>query len=114
MTRSLLAYGALAAAILCEVTGSALLQKSQQFTRPLPTLGMTLFYVASFYLLSQALKEMPLGVAYAIWAGGGIILTTMITVVVFHQKLDAAALVGIALIVCGVVVMRAFSTTSAS
>ena len=107
------AYAALAAAIALEVTGSSLLQKSQQFTRLMPTLGVAICFAASLYCLSVALKTIPLGVAYAIWAGLGIILTAAISVVVFGMKLDWAAFAGIGLIVCGVVVMNLFSSSVA-
>nr|WP_246849659.1 multidrug efflux SMR transporter [Rubellimicrobium arenae] len=98
-------------AIVSEVIGSSFLQKSEQFTKLLPSLAVLVFYAAAFVLLSQALKALPLGVAYAIWAGVGIVLTAGIGVVVFRQSLDGAALLGIALIVAGVVVMQAFSST---
>lgn len=108
----LTAYIALAFAIMLEVTGSTFLQKSEQFTRPWPTAAMALCYVASFYALSQALKVLPLGIAYAIWAGLGIILTAAISYVVLRQALDMAAWLGIALIVSGVIVMHVFSRTT--
>lgn len=107
-----LAYGALALAIVLEVTGSSFLLKSEQFTRLVPTLILVACYAASFFFLSQALKAIPLGVAYAIWGGLGIVLTAIVGVVVFRQALDAAAVIGIAMIVGGVVVMQAFSQTS--
>ena len=103
------AYGLLAAAIASEVAGTTFLQKSEQFTRPLPTAAMALLYATSFFFLSQALKHLPLGVAYAIWGGLGIVLTAVIGVVVFRQTLDAPAYLGIALIVSGVVVTQVFS-----
>lgn len=106
------AYGALALAIVSEVAGSAFLQRSEQFTRLVPTLAMAAFFGASFFFLAQALKAMPLGVAYAIWGGLGIILTAIVSVVVFRQVLDAAALIGIGLIISGVVVMQVFSQTT--
>ncbi|TFF22103.1 multidrug efflux SMR transporter [Jiella endophytica] len=109
MTSAFLAYGYLAFAIICEVTGTFFLQRSAQFTRPLPTLAMAILYTAAFFFLAQALRGMPLGVAYAIWAGLGIVLTAVVGWAVFHQALDAAAMVGIAMIVGGVVVMQAFS-----
>ncbi|MET0404708.1 MAG: multidrug efflux SMR transporter [Cystobacter sp.] len=109
MNPSLLAYGALGLAIVCEVTASAFLQKSEQFSRLGPTLLMVSLYACSFYFLSHALKMIPLGVAYAIWGGLGIVLTAVVGVVVFRQTLDAAALVGIALIISGVLVMRLLS-----
>ena len=109
MTPMLQAYGVLGLAIVCEVTASALLQKSEQFTRMGPVIAMGVLYVAAFFFLSQALKAIPLGVAYAIWAGVGIVLTAVVGVVAFRQMLDVAALIGIGLIVSGVVVMQVFS-----
>lgn len=105
------AYTALAFAISLEVAGSTFLQKSMQFTRPLPTAAMALCYVASFYMLSQALKVLPLSIAYAIWAGLGIILTAAVSFFVLRQALDVAAWLGIGLIVSGVTVMNLFSRT---
>lgn len=111
MSPAFTAYGALAAAIVLEVIGTTLLQKSAQFTKFLPTAGMVMFYAASFYLLSQALKGMPLGIAYAMWGGLGIVLTALISVFVFKQSLDYAALAGIGLIVSGVIVMNTLSSS---
>jgi small multidrug resistance pump len=108
----LVAYGALAAAITSEVAGTTFLQKSEQFTRPGPTIIMALCYAASFFFLSQALKHLPLGIAYAIWGGLGIVLTAIIGMVVFRQSLDVPAYVGIALIVAGVVVTQVFSQSA--
>ena len=108
----LVSYLALAGAIICEVAGTAFLQKSAQFTRFGPTAIMALFYIASFYLLSIALRTLPLGVAYAIWGGLGIVLTAVVSVVVFRQTLDGIAMLGIAMIVGGVVVVNAFSNAS--
>ena len=72
---------------------------------------MVVFYVISFYLLSQVIKTIPLGVAYAIWGGVGIVLTALIGFLIFRQSLDLAALIGIALIIGGVIVMNIFSKT---
>lgn len=113
MTSAFNAYAALALAIVFEVTASAFLQQSAQFTRPWPTLAMVLFYVASFYALSVAIRVIPLSIAYAIWGGVGIILTATVSFVLFRQMLDAAAFVGIGLIVSGVVVINLFSQTTA-
>jgi small multidrug resistance pump len=112
MNHTLLVYGSLAIAIVCEVTGSAFLQKSEQFSRVGPTLAMTAFYGTSFFFLAQALKGISLGVAYAIWGGLGIVLTALVSLVVFRQAIDVAALIGIAMIVSGVVVMQVFSHTA--
>lgn len=109
MSPTFIAYGYLAIAIICEVVGTSFLVKSEQFTRLLPTLMMGVLYVLSFYLLAQSLKIIPLGIAYALWAGLGIVLTSLVGIVLFKQSLDIAAGVGIAMIVGGVVVMNLFS-----
>jgi small multidrug resistance pump len=105
------AYGWLAGAIVSEVVGTSLLQRSEQFTRPWPTLTMVLCYAASFYCLSLALRGLPLGVAYAIWAGLGILLTAIVSMVVFKQVMDTPGLIGVGLIVTGVVVINGWSKT---
>lgn len=109
MNPVLLAYSSLAAAIISEVAASSFLQRSAQFTRLWPTLAMAAFYILSFYMLSQALRVIPLGVAYAIWGGLGIVLTALVSVLVFKQSLDAWAIVGICMIVGGVIVMNVLS-----
>ncbi len=106
------AYAALAVAILCEVAGTAFLQKSEQFTRLGPTLAVAIFYAGAFYLMTHALKAMPLAVVYALWSGAGIVLTALVGAVVFRQSLDLPAIVGIAMIVGGVVVMQGFSAVT--
>ena len=109
MSPTTIAYGYLAMAIICEVIGTTFLAKSEQFTRLVPTLIMGVLYAISFYLLTQTLKTIPLGIAYALWGGLGIVLTSLVSVVVFKQSLDAAAVVGITMIVSGVVVMNLLS-----
>ena len=106
---SLQTYMFLIAAIVLETIGTSSLQASQQFTRPLPTALMTVSYLVAFYCLSHALKVIPVGIAYAIWSGLGIVLISTIGLVVFKQKLDGPALVGLALIIAGVVVVNVFS-----
>lgn len=102
-------YLALIGAIGLEVIGTSLLQRSEQFTRAAPTIGMALCYLGSFYLLSLSLRVLPLGIAYAIWSALGIVLVAMIGLVVFGQKLDLPAVIGLGLIVAGVVVINLFS-----
>lgn len=109
---SFISHLALAGAILCEVAGSSFLLKTEQFTRAAPTAIMASFYVASFYLLTIALKTLPLGIAYAIWGGLGIVLTACIGVFFFRQPIDAPGFAGIALIVGGVVTINLFSNAS--
>ncbi|MFJ5486376.1 DMT family transporter [Hansschlegelia beijingensis] len=106
-------YAWLAAAVVCEVVGTTMLAKTEQFSRIGPTLTMVLMYGLAFYFLTHALKEMPVGVVYAIWSGLGTVLITLIGVVIFRQELDAAAFIGIALIAAGLVVMNVFSNASA-
>lgn len=109
----LYAYLSLATAIACEVAGTTFLARSEQFSKLVPSVLSGLFYVASFVLLAQALKAVPLGIAYATWGGMGIVLTAIIAVVVFKQSLDVPAMVGIAMIVGGVVIVNGFSNTVA-
>jgi small multidrug resistance pump len=109
MNPLLLAYILLALAIISEVTGSTFLVKSEGFTQLVPSLLVFIFYVISFYLLSQVLKTIPLGIAYAIWSGVGIVLTALIGFFIFRQSLDVPAVIGIAMIIGGVIVMNVFS-----
>ena len=111
MSPTTIAYGYLAIAIICEVIGTTFLMKSEQFTRLVPTLMMGALYAVSFYLMAQTLKTIPLGIAYALWGGLGIVLTSLAGVVLFKQNLDTAAVVGIAMIVGGVVVMNLLSVS---
>ncbi|ANF52242.1 transporter [Chryseobacterium glaciei] len=105
-------YVFLSLAIILEVTGSAFMKASEGFTKWLPSTIFVMGYAGSFYFLSLALKAMPLSTAYAIWAGLGIVLTTAVSVIAFKQKLDLPAIIGIAFIVIGVVVMNFFSKTA--
>lgn len=104
-------YVPLAVAIALEVAGTSLLQRSEQFSRLWPTVGMALCYLVSFYLLSLSLRVLPLGIAYAIWSAVGIVLVSAIGLVVFGQRLDLPAVLGLGLIVSGVVVVNLFSKT---
>ena len=106
-----LTWAALLGAIVCEVVGTTLLQQSQQFTRLWPTVGMAACYGLAFYLLSIALKQMPVGIAYAIWSGLGVVAISVIGLVLFRQKLDLAAILGLTMIVGGVLVINLFSKT---
>ena len=109
MNSFIFAYSLLGLAIISEVTGSTFLVKSEGFTKLWPSLAVVVLFSIAFYLLSQVIKVIPLGIAYAIWAGVGIVLTAMIGFFVFQQRLDAAAMIGIGLIVSGVVVINLFS-----
>jgi small multidrug resistance pump len=102
-------YIALGIAIALEVVGTSALQASQQFTRTVPTIIMAVSYLSAFYFLSLALRTIPVGIAYAIWSGLGIVLISIVGLVVFKQKLDLPAVLGLAMIVGGVVVVNVFS-----
>ena len=106
------AYLLLGAAIVCEVTGSTFLVKSQGFSKLLPSVMVIILFSLAFFLLSQVIKTIPLGIAYAIWSGVGIVLTAMIGYVMFKQQLDLPALLGMGLIIAGVVVIQLFSQST--
>jgi small multidrug resistance pump len=102
-------YLYLAIAIIAEVIGTSALKAAEGFTRPLPSIIVVIGYGVAFYFLSLTLQSIPVGIAYAIWSGVGVALITLIGWWVFKQRLDAPALVGIALIIAGVVVIQVFS-----
>ncbi len=103
---------ALIGAIVAEVIGTSALQASQQFTRIGPSLVAIVGYGASLYLLAIALRTIPVGIAYAIWSGLGVVLISLVGLVMFGQKLDLAAVLGLSLIIAGVVVLQVFSTST--
>jgi small multidrug resistance pump len=105
-------YLLLLGAILTEVVATNALKAADGFTRLVPSTVTVVGYAISFYLLSLALKTIPVGVAYAIWSGIGIVLVTVVAWILFGQKLDAGALAGISLILAGVVVIRVFSSAT--
>ena len=113
MSPTMIAYGYLAIAIVCEVIGTTFLVKSEQFTRFIPTLIMAVLYAISFYLLTQTIKTIPIGIAYALWGGLGIVMTSLVGLFLFKQTLVTAAVIGIAMIVGGVVVMNLLSKSVA-
>lgn len=104
-------YFYLAAAILAEVVGTSALKASEGFTRPLPALFVLAGYGTAAYFLSLTLRTIPVGIAYAVWSGVGIVLIAAVGWVVYRQALDAAAMVGIGLILAGVIVVNLFSKT---
>lgn len=105
-------YISLIFAIVSEVVATSFLTASDGFTRLVPTLAAILGYLVSFYLLSITLRHIPTGVAYAIWSGIGTVLIAIAGWAFFKQRLDAAAIVGMTLIVAGVVVMQVFSNSN--
>lgn len=105
-------YVVLFFAVLAETIGTSALQASQQFTRLWPSVVVVVAYGVSFYLLSLALKVMPVGIVYALWSGLGIIFIAIIGFAVFGQRLDAAAVLGLGLIIAGIVVIQLFSNAT--
>mgnify|MGYP003583550713 CR=1 FL=1 len=99
----------LAGAIAAEVVATSALKASEGFTRTGPSLVVAIGYGIAFYLLSLTLKTIPVGLAYAIWSGVGVVLIALIGWLVLKQPLDAAGMVGIGLIVAGVLVIQLFS-----
>lgn len=105
-------YAMLVFAIVFEVLGTSAMQAAQHFTRLLPTLVMVVCYAVAFYFLSYTLKAIPVGIAYAIWSGLGIVLISLAGYFLFGQKLDFAAVLGLGLIIAGVVVLNLFSKST--
>ena len=95
-------------AIISETLGTTALQASQQFTRIWPSVGAVVFYVISFYFMALALKVMPVGIVYAIWSGLGIVCIAVLGYLIFGQKLDFAAVMGLMMIIAGILVIHLF------
>lgn len=108
----LTAYVLLAFAIISEVIGSTFLVKSEGFSKLLPTAITLICFVVAFYLLSHVVKVIPLGIAYAIWSGVGIVLTALISIFILKNPLDTPAIIGIIFIIIGVVIMNTFSNVA--
>ncbi|MEM9102381.1 MAG: multidrug efflux SMR transporter [Pseudomonadota bacterium] len=102
-------YVYLAIAIIAEVIATSALKASDGFSKSVPSFIVVIGFGVAFYCLSIVLKSIPIGIAYAIWSGLGIVLISLIGWLAFEQKLDWAAIVGITLIICGVLVMNLFS-----
>lgn len=103
----------LTVAIASEVIATTALKSSEGFTRFLPSILVVVGYGVAFYALSLTLRTIPLGVAYAVWSGLGIVAVSILALLLYGQKLDMPAIIGIALIVLGVIVINVFSNTSA-
>ena len=103
----------LSVAILSEVVATSALKASDGFSRPWPSFVVIAGYAIAFFFLSLTLRTIPVGVAYAIWSGAGVVLITLIAWFVFGQSLDMPAIIGLTLIVTGVVILQVFSKSSA-
>ena len=99
-------------AILSEVAATSALRASNQFTRLWPSVIVVIGYGFAFYFMSLTLKSIPVGIAYAIWSGVGIVLISITGFLLYKQKLDMPAILGMALIVAGVLVINLFSKST--
>jgi len=102
----------LAIAIIAEVIATSALKASEGFTKLWPSLTVVIGYGLAFFLLSLTLRSLPVGITYAIWSGAGIVLVTVIAWLYFGQRPDAAAVIGMSLIIAGVIVLNGFSKMS--
>lgn len=107
------AYLFLIIAVMFEGLGTTSLQASQQFTRLVPSVGVLIGFGMSFYCLMIVLQYLPLGVTYALWSGFGICLTALLGWLMFRQAVDVPAMIGMALIIAGIVVINLYSKTAA-
>ncbi|MBY4896307.1 multidrug efflux SMR transporter [Cupriavidus sp. AU9028] len=96
-------------AIVAEVIATSALKTTAGFTRPLPSLVVVAGYGVAFYCLALTLRTLPVGIAYAVWSGVGIVLVSVAGWVLFGERLDGAALAGIGLILAGVLVINLLS-----
>lgn len=99
-------------AILFETIGTTALKASDAFTRFWPSALTVVAYAVSFWLLALVLRTIPVGIAYAVWSGVGICLIAVIGFVVFNQRLDLAAVLGLLLIIAGILVINLFSNAT--
>nr|WP_280514030.1 SMR family transporter [Vibrio harveyi] len=102
---------ALSIAIVCEVIATSSIPKTEQFTKLMPSTVVIIGYGIAFFLLSVTVKSMPVGLVYAIWSGAGIVLVAAVGYLLYGQKLDLAAIVGIGFILTGVMIVNLLSKT---
>ena len=105
-------YLQLAVAIVAEVIATSALKASNAMSNPLPTILVFGGYLISFYMLSIVVKTIPIGIAYAVWAGVGVVLVGLAGAVLYKQMLDAPAIIGMGLIIAGVITLHLFSKTA--
>jgi len=103
----------LSVAIAAEVVATSALKSSEGFSKLWPSVLVVCGYLIAFYCLSLTLRTIPVGVAYAVWSGVGIVLVSLVAWLAFGQKLDPPAILGMTLIISGVVVMNVFSKAAA-
>ena len=104
-----MSYIYLALAVVAEVIGTSLLKSTDEFTKLTPTAVVVVCYIVAMWLLTLVLREMAVGIVYAIWSGLGIVLVSAVAAVYYKEIPDLAAIIGMVLIVSGIVVMHLFS-----
>lgn len=107
------AYLYLFIAIVAEVTATTFLKKSDGMTQLWPSVASTVGYIITFYFLSLSLRTINVGIAYGIWCGVGILFITILAYLIYGEKLDAAAVIGLSFILIGLVIINVFSKTVA-
>jgi small multidrug resistance pump len=105
-------YLLLGIAIAAEVIATSSMKALDGFNKPLPLVLVVVGYGLSLWLLSLVVKTIPIGIAYAVWAGLGIVLVSIAALFIYEQKLDIPAILGMSMIVAGVVVIQLFSSTA--
>ena len=105
-------YVFLVGAIFCEVAGTMLLPASQNFTKIVPTVALSIFYLTAFYLLTFVVNKLPIAIVYATWSGLGIFTIAILGYIFFKQTLAWQAIIGLFLIVVGVILVNTFSIRS--
>lgn len=102
-------YLLLAGAIFCEVAGTMLLPVSQNFTKLIPTILLSIFYLTAFYLLTFVVHKLPIAIVYATWSGLGIFTIAILGYIFFKQTLSWQSIIGLFMIVFGVILVNTFN-----
>ena len=109
-----MSYHYLVITILAEVVATTALKATEDFTKLIPSLIVVIGYCVAFYFFSLCIKTMPVGVAYALWSGLGIVLVALVTAIFYQQIPDWPSIMGIGLIISGVAIIQLFSETASS
>lgn len=105
-------YYYLAISIIAEVVATSALKSADGFSKLTPSLIVIVGYAVAFYYLSATLRFLPVGIVYAIWSGAGVVLISLAGWLIYGQKLDIPAIIGLAMIICGVMLINLFSKTT--
>ena len=108
-----MAYLYLTLAIIAEVVATSTLKSTEEFSRLVPSVVVVIGYCTAIWFMTLALRQFPIGITYAVWGGLGIVLVAIVGAVAYREVPDTAALLGMALIIAGVVVINVFSKTVA-